>query len=113
MYVCFNDDEYTWLAAALMFWVLVRFYTVVESCVVSNQALDLCKSLQLEPCASNLWSSLTPDPKSTISSINKTTGLLNRYVPFSLSVFNTVHSLDYISAKHSFYIYSRYMLIHC
>ncbi|XP_054264373.1 xylosyltransferase oxt-like isoform X2 [Macrosteles quadrilineatus] len=59
--------------------LVARFYSVVESCAVTSSTLELCQSLQLEPCVSTSWSSLTPDPKSTVTAINKTTGRLSRW----------------------------------
>uniref|UniRef100_A0A1B6CJW1 protein xylosyltransferase n=1 Tax=Clastoptera arizonana TaxID=38151 RepID=A0A1B6CJW1_9HEMI len=56
-----------------------RFYSVMETCAVSSKETNLCRSIHLEPCHTTSWSSYAPDPKSTISTINKFTGLLDRW----------------------------------
>ncbi|CAG2068663.1 unnamed protein product, partial [Timema podura] len=55
-----------------------RFYKVVESCAASTRQTSLCGGVILEPCEGTVWSSLTPDPKSQICTVNNITGRMDR-----------------------------------
>nr|CAD7444893.1 unnamed protein product [Timema bartmani] len=55
-----------------------RFYKVVESCAASTRQTSLCGGVILEPCEGTVWSSLAPDPKSQICTVNNITGRMDR-----------------------------------
>nr|CAD7397004.1 unnamed protein product [Timema cristinae] len=54
------------------------FYKVVESCAASTRQTSLCGGVILEPCEGTVWSSLAPDPKSQICTVNNITGRMDR-----------------------------------
>nr|CAD7427661.1 unnamed protein product [Timema monikensis] len=54
------------------------FYKVVESCAASTRQTSLCEGVILEPCEGTVWSSLAPDPKSQICTVNNITGRMDR-----------------------------------
>lgn len=60
-----------------------KFYNVLGSCFrVSNSKLDRissCASATIGQCASTKWSSLSPDPKGHIGTLNEKTGKLERF----------------------------------
>ncbi|XP_046995718.1 xylosyltransferase oxt [Schistocerca americana] len=58
-----------------------KFYKILDKCVDTMQRRPdalLCGNLQIEPCAATFWSSLSPDPKSSITTIEPATGRLHR-----------------------------------
>nr|CAD7260481.1 unnamed protein product [Timema shepardi] len=60
-----------------------RFYKVVESCAASTRQTSLCGGVILEPCEGTVWSSLAPDPKSQICTVNNITGRMDRHQPLA------------------------------
>nr|CAD7592662.1 unnamed protein product [Timema genevievae] len=58
---------------------LQKFYKVVESCAASTRQTSLCGGVILEPCEGTVWSSLAPDPKSQICTVNNITGRMDSY----------------------------------
>nr|CAD7569959.1 unnamed protein product [Timema californicum] len=69
-----------------------RFYKVVESCAASTRQTSLCGGVILEPCEGTVWSSLAPDPKSQICTVNNITGRMDR--PYVISQFLSVGTTD-------------------
>nr|CAD7397003.1 unnamed protein product [Timema cristinae] len=59
------------------------FYKVVESCAASTRQTSLCGGVILEPCEGTVWSSLAPDPKSQICTVNNITGRMDRLLAVS------------------------------
>ncbi|XP_073968810.1 xylosyltransferase oxt [Rhodnius prolixus] len=52
-----------------------KFYDVVDNCIVSG--IRTCGLMSL--CQETVWSSVSPDPKSELRGINKTTGRIHRW----------------------------------
>nr|XP_018901650.1 PREDICTED: xylosyltransferase oxt [Bemisia tabaci] len=57
--------------------LVTRFYSVIKSCSVNLLNVSNCEPKEI--CSATLWSTFAVDPKSQITSINKTSGGLNRW----------------------------------
>lgn len=67
----FGSDLLDWIDA-----LTSKFYSVEKVCVNNLVKVEIC-ARKIVQCSSTNWSSLAPDPKSAIGSVNSITGMFD------------------------------------